>query len=296
MARPESARATVTDVTTADVEVSDPAVLLRLSGPSGDYLRVIATELRVAMGMRGDVIRIQGTRQSVALAERDGPAAALLAVDILDGDRRMQSYQPYWAAIGHLRGRTGGSVSLAAGFAQIFTRLPWESAKSLLGYFYHFVVMFEAMFILTTVDAGTRVARFLVQDVLGRVDPRFGRHDYLPGVMAASALVVLLWGGFLYTGTIGTLWPMLGVANQLLATTALAVGTAVIVGQNPQHRSRGWVTAAPMLVVGVVVVTVLREWPLLLVYVAAALGTAVIAASLHETGQSVSVIVRSTPF
>ena len=70
MARPESARATVTDVTTADVEVSDPAVLLRLSGPSGDYLRVIATELRVAMGMRGDVIRIQGTRQSVALAER----------------------------------------------------------------------------------------------------------------------------------------------------------------------------------------------------------------------------------
>lgn len=151
----------------------------------------------------------------------------------------------------NLRGRTGGSVSLAAGFAQIFTRLPWESAKSLLGYFYHFVVMFEAMFILTTVDAGTRVARFLVQDVLGRVDPRFGRHDYLPGVMAASALVVLLWGGFLYTGTIGTLWPMLGVANQLLATTALAVGTAVIVGQNPQHRSRGWVTAAPMLVVGV---------------------------------------------
>ncbi len=147
-----------------------------------------------------------------------------------------------------LRGRTGGSVSLAAGFTQIFAQLPWQRSRTLLGYFYHFIVMFEALFILTTVDAGTRVARFLVQDLLGRVDPRFGRHDFAPGVLGASALVVFLWGGFLYTGTISTLWPMLGVANQLLATTALAIGTAFILGQNPAHRRRALLTAVPMLV------------------------------------------------
>ncbi len=153
----------------------------------------------------------------------------------------------------NLRGRTGGSVSLAAGFAQIFARLSW--ARTLLGYFYHFVVMFEALFILTTVDAGTRVARFLVQDLAGRIDPRYGRHDFLPGVILSSLLIVMLWGGMLYTGTIGTLWPLLGVANQLLATTALAVGTAVILSQNPQHRWRALITAAPMLVVGTTTLT-----------------------------------------
>jgi carbon starvation protein len=155
-----------------------------------------------------------------------------------------------------LRGRTGGSVSLAAGFSQIVAALRWT--RPLLGFFYHFVVMFEALFILTTVDAGTRVARFVVQDVLGRIDGRFARHDYLPGVLGASALVVLLWGGFLYFGTIGTLWPLLGIANQLLATTALAVGTAVILGLQPQRRRRAWVTAGPMLLVGST--TLLAGW------------------------------------
>ncbi|HNN93367.1 MAG TPA: carbon starvation protein A [Pseudomonadota bacterium] len=153
-----------------------------------------------------------------------------------------------------LRGRTGGSVSLAAGIATIFGQLPM--LKALLGYFYHFVVMFEAVFILTTVDAGTRVARFLVQDILGRlVHPRFARHDFAPGVWLSSLLVVLLWGGFLYFGTIATLWPMLGIANQLLASTALAVGTAVILRKNPQHRRYAWVTAGPLLVVGTTTLT-----------------------------------------
>jgi carbon starvation protein len=153
-----------------------------------------------------------------------------------------------------LRGRTGGSVSLAAGIATIFGQLPL--LKALLGYFYHFVVMFEAVFILTTVDAGTRVARFLVQDILGRiVSPRFARHDYAPGVWVASGLVVVLWGGFLYFGTIATLWPMLGIANQLLASTALAVGTAVILRRNPERRRLAWVTAGPLLVVGTTTLT-----------------------------------------
>ena len=153
-----------------------------------------------------------------------------------------------------LRGRTGGSVSLAAGIATIFGQLP--VFQRLLGYFYHFIVMFEAVFILTTVDAGTRVARFLMQDILGRtISPRFKRHDDSLSVWLSSTVVVSLWGGFLYFGTIGTLWPLLGIANQLLASTALAVGTAVILRLNPQNRRRAWVTAAPLLVVGTTTLT-----------------------------------------
>jgi carbon starvation protein len=104
--------------------------------------------------------------------------------------------------------------------------------------------MFEAVFILTTVDAGTRVARFLTQEMLGRVDRRFLRHDWLPGTVIASALVVLAWGAFLRTGSISTLWPMLGIANQLLATTALCVGTTVIV--NSGRGRYAWVTLLPL--------------------------------------------------
>ena len=132
------------------------------------------------------------------------------------------------AAIGEdLRGRTAGSVSLAVGIAKIFSGLP--GMKALLAYWYHFIVMFEAVFILTTVDAGTRVARFLAQETLGRFDARFLKHDWKPGIYIASGLVVVAWGAFLRTGSISTLWPMLGIANQLLATTALCVGTTVIV-------------------------------------------------------------------
>lgn len=153
----------------------------------------------------------------------------------------------------NLRGRTGGSVSLAAGIAHIFYALP--GAKSLLGYFYHFIVMFEAVFILTTVDAGTRVARFLMQDILGRLDSRFSRHDFLPGVWLSSILVVALWGGFLYSGTISTLWPLLGISNQLLATTALAVGTALILRLHPNRRRYALFTGVPTLVVGATTLT-----------------------------------------
>jgi carbon starvation protein len=150
---------------------------------------------------------------------------------------------PMMQAIGEdLRGRTAGSVSLAVGIAKIFSGLP--GMKALLAYWYHFIVMFEAVFILTTVDAGTRVARFLAQELLGRFDARFLRHDWQPGTWFASALVVVAWGAFLRTGSISTLWPMLGIANQLLATTALCVGTTVIV--NAGRARYAWVTLVPL--------------------------------------------------
>jgi carbon starvation protein len=156
------------------------------------------------------------------------------------------------AAIGEdLRGRTAGSVSLAVGIAKIFSGLP--GMKALLAYWYHFIVMFEAVFILTTVDAGTRVARFLAQELLGRADARFLRHDWKPGTWFASALVVLAWGAFLRTGSISTLWPMLGIANQLLATTALCVGTTVIV--NAGRARYAWVTLLPLAFVATTTLT-----------------------------------------
>jgi carbon starvation protein len=146
-------------------------------------------------------------------------------------------------AIGEdLRGRTAGSVSLAVGIAKIFSGLP--GMKALLAYWYHFIVMFEAVFILTTVDAGTRVARFLAQELLGRAEPRFLKHDWVPGTIIASGVVVVAWGAFLATGQISTLWPMLGIANQLLATTALCVGTTVIV--NLGKARYAWVTLLPL--------------------------------------------------
>jgi carbon starvation protein len=164
---------------------------------------------------------------------------AKLGLTPVDLDMMMQ-------AIGEdLRGRTAGSVSLAVGIAKIFAGLP--GMKTLLAYWYHFIVMFEAVFILTTVDAGTRVARFLAQELLGRAEPRFLKHDWTPGTIIASAIVVIGWGAFLATGQVSTLWPMLGIANQLLATTALCVGTTVII--NLGRARYAWVTLVPLVFV-----------------------------------------------
>jgi carbon starvation protein len=209
-----------------------------------------------------------------------------------------------------LAGRTGGGVSLAVGIAQIFGKFP--GLQTMMSYFYHFVIMFEALFVLTTIDTGTRIARFLVQEFGARLpkaqslegraglawagvaavaagcagslslivrslspggeasvsggvgavfllcvlagvavlalNPLVGRNDWAPGTVAASILVVSGWAYFIYTGSIQTLWPMFGVANQLLAVVALAVGTTVIINEG---RSRyAWVTILPMLFVG----------------------------------------------
>lgn len=148
-------------------------------------------------------------------------------------------------------GRTGGAVSLAVGMAQIFSSIP--GMKELMSYWYHFAIMFEALFILTTIDAGTRIARFVIQEALGKVYKPFGRTNWLPGNLLASGLVVFAWAYFIYSGTVATIWPMFGSANQLLATIALVVGTSYII--NRGKKKYAWITILPMIFVGVTTLT-----------------------------------------
>ncbi len=148
-------------------------------------------------------------------------------------------------------GRPGGAVSLAVGFAQIFTALPGLS--KLMSFWYHFAIMFEALFILTTIDAGTRVARFVVQEFGGRAWKKFGRTDWLPGNVVATTIVVFSWAYFIWTGNIGTIWPMFGTANQLLAAVALSVSTSAIINAGKERYA--WVTLLPMLFVAATTLT-----------------------------------------
>jgi len=148
-------------------------------------------------------------------------------------------------------GRTGGAVSLAVGMAQIFSAIP--GMKGLMSYWYHFAIMFEALFILTTIDAGTRIARFVLQEALGKVYKPFSRTNWLPGNLLASGLVVFAWAYFIYSGTVATIWPMFGSANQLLATIALVVGTSYII--NRGKIKYAWITILPMIFVGVTTLT-----------------------------------------
>ena len=152
------------------------------------------------------------------------------------------------AAVGEsVAGRTGGAVSLAVGIAQIFSGLP--GMRGLMDYWYHFAIMFEALFILTTIDTGTRVARFLVQEFFGQFYQPMARQEWLPGSVASTLLVVCAWGYFIWTGSISTIWPMFGIANQLLAAVALAVGTTIII--NLGKVKYAWVTFAPLSFVAV---------------------------------------------
>jgi carbon starvation protein len=148
-------------------------------------------------------------------------------------------------------GRPGGAVSLAVGMAQVFSSLP--GMRGLMDYWYHFAIMFEALFILTTVDAGTRVGRFLVQEVLGKIYKPFERHDWVPGSVISTFIIVGSWAYFIWTGTVATIWPMFGIANQLLATVALALGTTVIV--NMGRAKYAWITFAPMCFLAVTTLT-----------------------------------------
>ncbi|HNX86690.1 MAG TPA: carbon starvation protein A [Bacteroidales bacterium] len=157
-------------------------------------------------------------------------------------------FQHLAAGVGeNIAGRTGGAVSLAVGMAQIFSAIP--GLDKLMSYWYHFAIMFEALFILTTIDAGTRVARFILQELLGKVYPAFNRTNWLPGNLICSGVVVLFWGYFIYTGSVSTIWPMFGTANQLLATIALAIGTSFIINQGKARYA--WVTIVPMVFVGI---------------------------------------------
>lgn len=139
-------------------------------------------------------------------------------------------------------GRTGGAVSLAVGMAMIFSSLPGMS--HLLAYWYHFAIMFEALFILTTIDSGTRVARFILAEFLARAYKPFERADWIPGAVICTSAIVLSWGYFIYTGSIDTIWPMFGVANQLLGCVALGVATTILINSGKTRYT--WVTLTPM--------------------------------------------------
>ncbi len=150
-----------------------------------------------------------------------------------------------------LAGRTGGAVSLAVGMAQIFSGIPGMSG--LMSYWYHFVIMFEALFILTTLDAGTRVARFLVQETIGLAYKPFARTDSMIGAIVASVLVVFSWAYFIWTGSIQTIWPLFGMANQMLACLALCVATTMLI--NAGRVKYAWVTGLPMMFVAIIEMT-----------------------------------------
>jgi carbon starvation protein len=142
----------------------------------------------------------------------------------------------------NLRGRTGGAVTLALGIAKIFNGIP--GLGGLMKYWYHFAIMFEALFILTTIDTGTRVARFLVGEFGGRFYRKLEEPNWLPGSVVTSALVVAAWAAFIWSGSISTIWPMFGIANQLLAAVALCVATTIII--NSGRAKYAWVTIVPL--------------------------------------------------
>jgi carbon starvation protein len=135
--------------------------------------------------------------------------------------------------------------------AYIFSSIPGLSG--IMKYWYHFAIMFEALFILTTIDAGTRVARYILGEILGEVWKPFARHSWIPGTIVCSALVSFSWGYLLYQGQIRTIWPIFGVANQLLATLALALGTTWLLHHG--KRRYAWVTLAPFLYLSFTVIT-----------------------------------------
>ncbi|MEC1647874.1 carbon starvation protein CstA [Bacillus halotolerans] len=125
-----------------------------------------------------------------------------------------------------LEGRTGGAVTLAVGMTYIFTGIPFFS--HLASYFFQFVIMFEAVFILTAIDAGTRVARYLIQDFFGEAYKPLKKTDWIPGSVFASALACFMWGYLLYSGDIGSIWALFGVSNQLMASVGLIIGATIV--------------------------------------------------------------------
>lgn len=146
--------------------------------------------------------------------------------------------------------RPGGAVSLAVGMAHIFSKIP--NMSHLMSYWYHFCIMFEALFILTLIDTGTRVSRYMVQELLGMAWPKMKDAHWLPGVYIASFLVCFTWGYLVLQGNIGTIWPLFGVSNQLLATMGLAIGTTVIMHLG--HKRYAWVTMIPCFFIAIITV------------------------------------------
>lgn len=156
--------------------------------------------------------------------------------------------------------RPGGAVSLAVGMSTILAGIP--GMKGLMPYWFNFALMFEALFILTTVDAGTRVARFLLQELGGHVYKPLADNRWLPGNIGMSAVVVIAWGYLIFTGNVSTIWPMFGVANQLLAAIALGVGTTIII--KSKRLKYAWVTFVPMCFMFVTTLT--AAWELFFIF------------------------------
>jgi carbon starvation protein len=141
-----------------------------------------------------------------------------------------------------LAGRPGGAVSLAVGMAYIFSSMPF--LKGLMAFWYHFAIMFEAMFVLTLIDTGTRVTRYMLQEVGGMAIPALRTWNGLAPALLFSALATGAWGYIVWTGTVSAVWPMLGVANQLLAAFALAIGTSVLINMGKARYA--WCTLVPL--------------------------------------------------
>lgn len=175
-------------------------------------------------------------------------------------------------------GRPGGAVSLAVGMASIFSALP--GMGGLMAYWYQFALVFEALFILTTIDTGTRVARYLIQEMGGRYYTPLRAITWWPGVIISSGIVVGAWGYLIATGSISTIWPMFGAANQLLGTLALCIATTVLIKMRKSHYV--WVTVIPMAFVGVITLT--GAYEMLVLFLAKAM-------SAVEKGQAVALYV-----
>ena len=140
-----------------------------------------------------------------------------------------------------VQGRPGGAVSLAVGMAYIFSAVPFM--RGLMSYWYHFAIMFEAVFILTAVDTGTRVGRFFVQEIIGKIVPQFLEKRWMPGIIVTSFLFTGAWGYLVFTGDITTIWPLFGMSNQLLASSALIICTIMLLRMGKARYS--WITAIP---------------------------------------------------
>ena len=160
----------------------------------------------------------------------------------------------------NVQNRPGGAVSLAVGMTTILSHIP--GLKSLMPYWFTFALMIEALFILTTVDAGTRVARFIIQELGGRFYKPLGNGRWIPGIIMTSLFVVFAWAYLIYSGNVSTIWPMFGVSNQLLAAIALGVGTTIIIKYGKLKYA--WITFIPMTFMFVTTIT--ASWQLYFIF------------------------------
>ncbi len=148
----------------------------------------------------------------------------------------------------NIQGRPGGAVSLAVGMAYVFSSIPFMS--HLMSYWYHFAIMFEAVFILTAVDTGTRVGRFFLQEMIGAVVPKFMDKKWWPGIISTSTIFTCAWGYLVYTGDITSIWPLFGMSNQLLAASGLIIATTMIIRMNKARYAA--ITAVPGIIMAVI--------------------------------------------